>query len=84
MELSLQQREHRAKEAKRLLSEPLLAEALEIYRVNALQGLESVNATDVDKIRDLQAQAKVAQHIVDHFNAIITQSGEHDGGVSLK
>ncbi len=80
MEFSQQQREHRAKEAKRLLNEPLLAEALEIFRINALQGLEDVSATDADKIRALQAQAKVTQFIVDHFETIITQSGENDGG----
>lgn len=72
---------HRAEEASRLLSEPLLAEAFEAVRLTALVALGDADPTDVDTIRKLQARAACLKDVLDHLEAAIR--GADDSGISL-
>lgn len=68
------EREHRAQEAKRLMNEPLLAEAIATLRMNALLALSEVDANNTSEVLKYQAIAAVAQEIKESLEAIIVQS----------
>ncbi len=74
---------HRAEEAKTLLANDLLAEALTSVRMDALLGLANVKATDTSDILRLQAIVHVTQAMRDYLEAAITRTGERDGGLSM-
>lgn len=75
---------HRAQEAKRLLNEPLLAEAMETVRMNALIELGTIDPTDIAKITQLQAVAGATMQLFDFLRAAILSSGEQDGGLEAE
>lgn len=60
--------EHRAQEAKRLLNEPVLADALEDMRMEALEALAEVDATNVAEVMKFQAMIKAVAGIVTQLN----------------
>lgn len=75
--------EHYAKEAKRLLSDEVLAAAFERVRLDAMVRLTTVDASNTKEILRLQAIALCLQEVRDALEAAIAASGEMDGGVSL-
>lgn len=72
--------EHFAKEARRLLDDEVLTAAFEEVRRQAANALCTVNATDADEIRRLQAIATVVTEVRNLLGAAIIASGAHDGG----
>lgn len=74
---------HRAEEAKNLLSNELLAEALTEVRMDALVALGEVDATDTKEILRLQAIAHCLQEVRDKLEAAIIRTGERDGGTVM-
>lgn len=60
--------EHRAQEASRLLNEPVLADALEDMRMEALEALAEVDATNVAEVMKFQAMIKAVAGIVTQLN----------------
>jgi hypothetical protein len=79
-EFSPQEREHRAQEAKRLRSEPLLKEYMQSARDLALEELATLDATDTKNILKQQAIAQVALEFSQYLDAVIAQGGGMDGG----
>lgn len=79
-EFSQQEREHRAQEAKRLRSEPLLKEYMQSARDLALEELATLDATDTKNILKQQAIAQVALEFSQYLDAVIAQGGGMDGG----
>lgn len=73
---------HRAREAKRLLNEPLLLEAFEVVRFDALKALEVADLSKPLEAVRLQAKAQVIEEIRDALSAVITAGGGLDGGVA--
>jgi hypothetical protein len=73
---------NRAREAKRILSEPLLVEALTNVRVNALNGLGTVEPTNTDEIRRLQAVVTCTYELLVERQTMIAKGGLLDGEVS--
>lgn len=71
--------EHRAKEAKRLLNEPVLAEALEDMRAEALEALSEVDATNVGEVQKFQAMVKAVAGIVTQLNRYTVMVPEGEG-----
>lgn len=76
--------ERLAAEAARLLSEPLLADAFEQVRMDALLGLAEVDAADTNEILRLQAAANCLNDVVDLLKAKIIASGRNDGGMLVE
>jgi hypothetical protein len=74
---------HRAEEAKTLLANDLLAEALTTVRMDALLGLAAVKATDTNDILRLQAIVHVTEAMRDYLEAAITRTGARDGGLTM-
>lgn len=74
-------RQNRAREAKRLLNEPLLAEALESVRLNALVRLGTVDLKDTKKVMELRALANGTQGLLDALTTILLEGGGMDGGI---
>lgn len=72
--------EHRAAEAKRLRSEPLLKEYMQSARDLALETLATLEATDTNNILKQQAIAQVALEFSQYLDAVIAQGGGMDGG----
>lgn len=70
----------RADRAKVLLNDDLFAEMLTTVRLEALNGLAEVKASDTDDILRLQAIVHVTGEIKDRLEACITATGERDGG----
>ena len=79
-EFSAQELEHRAAEAKRLRSEPLLKEYMQSARDNALEQLAVIDPTDTTGILRQQAVATVALEFSQYLDAVIAQGGGMDGG----
>lgn len=79
-EFSPQELEHRAAEAKRLRSEPLLKEYMQSARDLALETLATLDATDTQNILKQQAIALVALEFSQYLDAVIAQGGDMDGG----
>lgn len=73
-------RKHYAKEAERLLNDPIFAEALTAVREEALIALGDVDATNITEILRLQAVARCAQDVKDRLEAHILAMGTRDGG----
>ena len=73
-----------AAEAARLLSEPLLADAMLEVRMEALVALSEVDASDMKEILRLQAIATCLSDVVDLLKAKITASGQSDGGIQVE
>lgn len=71
---------HRAAEARRLANEPLLVEAIEKIRLEALVALGEVKADDANEIHRLQAKAAIGLDIIVELQAIIVQGGDEGGG----
>lgn len=67
---------HRAQEAKRLLNEPVLADALEDMRMEALEALAEVDATNVAEVMKFQAMIKAVAGIVTQLNRYTVMSPE--------
>jgi len=80
-EFSPQELEHRAAEAKRLRSEPLLKEYMQSARDLALEKLATMDATDTPGILKQQAIAEVAAEFSDYLDAVIAKGGDMDGGM---
>lgn len=76
--------ERLAAEAARLLSEPLLADAFEQVRMDALLALAEVDAADTNEILRLQAIANCLNDVVDLLKAKIIASGSSDGGMQVE
>ncbi len=70
-EFTSEQREHRAREAKRLLNEPLLAEVMDEIRHDAREKLATIDADDKNGILRLQAIDANMQALFDGLNAIL-------------
>jgi len=79
-EFTPQELEHRAAEAKRLRSEPLLKEYMQSARDMALEELAVTKADDMMNILRLQAVATVALEFSQYLDAVIAQGGGMDGG----
>jgi len=75
-------RQHRAREAGRLLNEPLLAEAMEAVRMKALVELGTVDLGDIKKVMELRALANGTQELLDALTAILLEGGGMDGGIA--
>ena len=73
--------EHMAREAQRLLSDDVLAEAMTAVRMNALVELATVKADDVTEILRLQAIANCLPDVVDALKSYILAAGGMSGGV---
>lgn len=71
-----------AKEAHRLLNDDVLAWAMTEVRMNALVALATVDPTDTDEIRRLQAIAGCLEEVRGMLQAAILATGEMDGGMS--
>lgn len=74
------ERQHRAQEAKRLRSEPLLKEYMQSARDLALETLATVDPSQTNEILRQQAIAQVAAEFSDYLDAVIAQGGDMDGG----
>lgn len=81
-DLTKDELQHRAREAKRLLNEPLLAEALESVMMTALDELGRVDPLNTSRIYQLQAIVTCTRDIVNSLQEKIAAGGELDGGVS--
>lgn len=79
-ELTDLEKQHRAQEAKRLRSEPLLKEYMQSARDLALEELATLDATDTKNILKQQAIAQVALEFSQYLDAVIAQGGDMDGG----
>lgn len=79
-EFTPEEKEHRAAEAKRLRSEPLLKEYMQSARDLALEMLATLDATDTKNILKQQAVAQVALEFSQYLDAVIAQGGDMDGG----
>lgn len=79
-DFSAQELEHRAAEAKRLRSDPLLKEYMQSARDIALEQLAVIDPTDTTGILRQQAVATVALEFSQYLDAVITQGGDMDGG----
>ena len=76
-------KEHRdrlAREAERLCNEPLLIEALENMKQNAMINLVSVNTSEIDEILQWQAIAKCVDGFKDSLTHAIIAGKEDNGG----
>ena len=80
-QFSPQELEHRAAEAKRLRSEPLLKEYMQSARDVALEELAITKADDMLNILRLQAVATVALEFSQYLDAVIAAGGDMDGGM---
>jgi hypothetical protein len=78
--------ERNAAEAKRLLSEPLLVEALDGIMADAFAEFKDIEITpeNLAAVIKLQARTYVAHEILDRLNAKIAASGQMDGGVVVE
>jgi len=79
-EFSPQEKEHRAAEAKRLRSEPLLKEYMQSARDMALENLATIPADNTLQILKQQAIAMVALEFSQYLDAVIAEGGDMDGG----
>lgn len=77
------QQQDRAEAAKRLLQDPIFAEAMESVRTNALLELAEVDPTDMTAIMRWQAVAHCTQEVLDFLDTEIKKTGAQDGGYSL-
>lgn len=81
-EFTKDQLEYRAQQADRLLNhEPLLAEAMETVRMNALLALADVSPTDTSSILRYQAIAACTLELLNSLQAAIIAGGSQDGGL---
>ncbi len=70
--MATEEERFRAQQADRLVNhEPLLVEALTNIRLNNLNALAQVDATDVDKIRKHQAMVACTEDILAELQAVI-------------
>lgn len=79
-EFSPQELEHRAAEAKRVRSEPLLKEYMQSARDLALESLATIDPANTNEILRQQAIAQVALEFSNYLDAVIAQGGGMDGG----
>lgn len=77
------ERQHRAQRARELLGDDLFAEALTSIRSEALLELAETDPDDKTEIIRQQAIVAVTGMIVEMLQAVILQSGEQDGGISV-
>jgi hypothetical protein len=69
-------KEARAREAKRLLDEPLLVEAFAAVEREAFENMISASGPDADRIRTEMADlVKAARALTGHLQAIIVEGG---------
>ncbi len=78
--------ERLAAEARRLLSEPLLGEALDGLMADAFDEFKGVtiNDTNLHQVIALQQRILVLEGIRDRIEAKITASGQRDGGIVVE
>ncbi len=78
--------ERLASEAQRLLSEPLLVEALDGIMADAFAEFKAmtVGPDTLHEVIALQQRILVTHEIHDRINAKITASGQRDGGVVVE
>lgn len=69
-----------ADEARRLLADDTLAEALTRVRLGAMSALAEANADDKTAILRLQQKVAVTTEILDELKAMILAAGEQTGG----
>lgn len=81
-----EQAERLAGEARRLLNEPLLVEALDGIMADAFAEFKiiPITAANLDAVIALQARANAAQDLFQRLNARIIASGAHDGGIDVE
>lgn len=77
-------KEHFAKEARRLLSDDVLASAFERVRMDALVALAEVDPDNKTEILRLQATAGCLQSVRDALYAAVLANGDQDGGMSIE
>jgi hypothetical protein len=80
-QMTSEQLKDRAERARNLLSDPMLADALEAVRMDALLSLAEVEPDDMPEILRQQAIVACTGGLVDALMAVILESGAHDGGV---
>ena len=80
----MNEKERLASEAQRLLNEPILIEASRRMQTAALAELMEADPDDKTNIIRLQTRAQMATEILTHLAAIITASGQRDGGVVVE
>lgn len=80
--MSTQAEEHYAREAKRLLTDDVLAEAFTRVRTKALVALGEADAFDTNEILRLQAIARCLPDVLGELEAMILAIGDKDGGFS--
>lgn len=73
---------HRAEEAKHLLANDVLAEALTAIRMDALLALADADPDDKTSILRQQAIVAVTGDMPQMLKRAILLTGEHDGGVT--
>lgn len=78
--------ERLAAEAKRLLNEPLLVEALDNIMGDAFAEFKrmSIGPDNIYQVVALQQRIIATQEIHDRIDANITASGQRDGGVTVE
>ena len=82
----MSEKERLASEAKRLLNEPLLVEALNGVMADAFADFKAmqVKPETIHEVIALHQRILVPQEILDRLQAKITASGEYDGGVDVE
>lgn len=78
--MSTIEQEHWASEARRLLADDTLLEALTRIQKAAVSELLAADADDKTGILRLQAKANMTTEILDELKAMILAKGENDGG----
>ena len=74
--MSTLDKESRAREAKRLLDEPLLVEAFAEVERDAFEAMIDASGPDADRVRAEQADlVKALRALTGHLNAIIAEGG---------
>lgn len=78
--------ERMAAEAKRLLSEPLLVEALDGIMADAFAEFKAITIhhDNIMEVIALQQRIIATQEILDRLEAKITASGQRDGGMTVE
>lgn len=80
------EKKRRASEAERLLNEPLLVEALDEIMGEAFADFKAMRIAPetIADVIALQQRINVIQGIPDRLTAVITASGQRDGGVTVE
>ena len=76
--------ERNAAEAKRLLNEPLLVDAFETVKMNAMLALIEAEPNDIATISKHQAIARCIDEVLDALSAVIHAGGNTGGGVAIE